>query len=799
MENIGNSDFETNDLNLREQVDKYLRYWPWFIISVIILLILAFAYLRYTTPVYKTTATILIKDERNSALSELAAFQDLGLTGALSPSGFENEIQVLKSNSLTERVVRELDLNITYFSEGKIRESELYGELPFKVSVLTEDKDLNFPSNPFYVMPISSGKFQLWEDGSGNKQEYNFGEIVSLPVGDIQIISNLDSSTDFKERYSGPIKVKIRNIPATVASYRNNIQVEQLMKMSSVIQLGLNAPNIKKSEAILNEFIEQYNLDAINDRNLVARNTANFIEGRISIISEELDSVEVGKVEFKQSHRLTDLRAEGELVLQSEKEYDKLLMEVEVQLELVNSMINHVRSSGETDLLPANLGIERDGVSSAINAYNQVVLERSRLLGSSTDKNPAVVTLTNQIQELKINVLQGLTSAKNSLEIRRKDIVEQGSELGIRISSAPSKEKVFRSISRQQEIKETLYLYLLQKREENAISMAVTTPKAKVVDYAFSSLQPVSPKKNIILLASVIIGLLIPFSIIYIRDLLDNKVRGKSDIEQVTKNTPVIGEIPKVDKKEVELVQKNDRSVMAESFRILRTNLQYLFINSSSEENRGRLVLITSTTKGEGKTFVSFNLALTLAHSGAKVMLVGGDIRNPQLQRYTPGVPYNKGVVEFLVKENTTVDDYIESSGLHENLDIIFSGTIPPNPAELWMRNRTQELFEELRSRYDYVIVDTAPSMLVTDTFLLSKYADTTVYVTRAGYTPKRLLGFAKENIDSKKLTNVAFVLNNVNLENLGYGKRYGYYYGYGYSYGPTKKMSILDRLKNLF
>ncbi|NLN25746.1 MAG: polysaccharide biosynthesis tyrosine autokinase [Bacteroidetes bacterium] len=335
-------------------------------------------------------------------------------------------------------------------------------------------------------------------------------------------------------------------------------------------------------------------------------------------------------------------------------------------------------------------------------------------------------------------------------------------------------------------------MYLLQKREENAISLAVTTPKAKVVDYAYSSYLPVSPKRSIILLASVIVGLLIPFIIIYVRNLLDNKIRETSDITQVVKNIPVIGEIPKLEKSESEIIQANDRSVLAESFRMLRTNLQFMFVNSKASTG-GKVIFVTSTIKGEGKTFCSINLALTLANTGAKVVLVGADIRNPQIHRYSHDERnHHKGVVEFLVHEETNVSQYVQQSELNKNLSLIYSGTIPPNPAELWMRDRSAQLFNQLRQEFDYIVVDTAPTLLVTDTFLINKYADVLLYVLRAGYTEKRLLEFPTSNIESGKLKNVAFILNNVMIDQIGYGNRYGYYY-------QDSKNSFWKRLRKSF
>src|SRR5690554_4053580 len=602
MDDLNTTNQESRSPSLRDQILQYLRYWPWFILTVIISLGVATIYLRYTTNIYSTKATILIKDEKNSSLSEMAAFQDLGLTASMGPSGFENELQILKSKSLTERVVKQLGLNIMYFQEGRVRTSELYENKPFTVTLLTDQDSLPSRISPFYVNPKSDTTFEIWEEESSIKDTYNYGEPFELSSGEMILTPN--PKKDFYSEL-GPVRVVIREVLGVTEGLQRAIQVEQVSKQTSVIRLSINSANYKKSEAILNELIYQYNKDAKEDRNMVSKNTANFIDGRLEIISEELDSVETGRVEFQQSNKLTNINVEGQIFLQNESEFAKRTVEVETKLELINTIIDYVKSGRESDLLPTNLGVEGEA---ALTAYNQAVLERKRLLRGSTEKNPAVVSLDDQIGDLRATVLEGLNNAKRSLEIQRNDLRAQEARLDSKISSIPPKEKIFRSISRQQEIKETLYLYLLQKREENAISLAVTTPKAKVVDYAYSSYLPVSPKRSIILLASVIVGLLIPFIIIYVRNLLDNKIRETSDITQVVKNIPVIGEIPKLEKSESEIIQANDRSVLAESFRMLRTNLQFMFVNSKASTG-GKVIFVTSTIKGEGKTFCSINLA----------------------------------------------------------------------------------------------------------------------------------------------------------------------------------------------
>ncbi|MAN58609.1 MAG: tyrosine protein kinase [Flavobacteriaceae bacterium] len=763
------------ELTLREQLEQYLRYWPWFVLAVIVSIGIAMLYLRYTTEIYQAQAAILIKDEENSSLSELAAFQDLGLTGALSTSGFENEMEILRSKSLTERVVRELDLHIRYISEGSVKDAELYANLPFRVRVLTPIEQLARTIPALSITPVSETEYQLALGEDTNMVTHAFGEVVTLPFGDITVVPNADDLNG--NAFGKTLQVLISNIDPVVDSYRNRINVAPVTKNASVIRLTLTSPVPAKAEAILNELIRQYNEDAIRDRNLVSRNTAEFIQTRLEIITEELDSVETGKVTFKESNRLTDIAAEGQLFLESASAIQERELELETQLELVATLMDYLQQTGAFSLLPTNLGIKEEGVSSLVNDYNRLVLERQRLLQSSTEQNPLVVNLSSQIAEMRATILENLRTVRTSLQISRNEFRVREARIGSEIAEIPSIEKQFRSISRQQEIKEALYLYLLQKREENAISLAVTTPRAKIVDPAYSSAQPVSPKKQIILLGALIVGLLVPFLVIYVRQLLNNKIQDRAYLERHLKGQSVVGEIPRTGRKDEELIQKNDRSIMAESFRILRTNLQYFFMNKKEDSNEGKVLFVTSTVKGEGKTFVASNLALTLAHSGSKVVLVGGDIRNPQLQRYVTGSFDNRGVVEYLVQPEHTVSQFLYPSQTSENLSILFSGAIPPNPAELWMQPRVATLFAELRAEFDYVVVDTAPAMLVTDTFLINKHADITLYTMRAGYTEKRLVGFPIDSIAEGKLQNVAFVLNDVSLSNFGYGNKYGYAY----------------------
>ena len=779
MQDLPQNTNQEQETTIREHVDAYLRKWPWILSTVAIALFIALMYLRYTPSTYSATATVLIKNEGSKSSSELAAFNDLGLVDMMNIVDFENEKIILSSKTLSERVVDELNLNISYFKEGKILDSEIYNNKPFKVKVTSPEEETGSPSGPLYIDPISTTQFNLRTESSANDGVYNFGDVIDLDWGIIMVTPNVESlKRSEREGHFTEIRVSIRGRDAVAAGIRSAIQVESMNDRSSVVKLTMVSTLPEKARAILDELIEQYNDDSMSDRNLVARNTANFIQGRLAIITNELDSVETGKVDYREKNRLTSIEAESSIFLSNASETNKKQMDVETQIALVNTMMDYLKNSSTTDLLPANLGVGQETFSGEVNKYNQLIMERNRLLQSSTTKNPLVVGLDQQIKEVRGNVLESMINAKRSLRISLGEINNEMANIGSEIYQIPAKEKDFRSISRQQEIKESLYLYLMQKREENAISMAVTAPRAKIVDAAYSQSIPLSPKRPIILIGAMVAGLVIPVLIIYLSQLLDNKIRTRAYLERNGGDIPIVGEIPELVKNEEEIVKANDVSVLAESFRILSTNLKYLILNKIDKGGGGKTIFVTSTIKGEGKTFVSANLAVTLANGGARVVVVGADIRNPQLQRYIDGDFTNSGVVEYLVYPESTTDDYLQPANKQKNLWLMVSGTIPPNPAELWMQDRAGEMFRELASKFDYVIVDTAPAMLVTDTILIDKYSDVTIYTVRAGYTEKILLNFPVDSKRTGKIKNMAFVLNDVAMVNFGYGNKYGYVYG---------------------
>lgn len=772
---------QEKEQSLREIVDQYTRFWFLFILGVIFAVVGAFIYLRYTTSYYMSSATVIIKDETSGGgATELAAFSDMGgFLNRYGGSKIENELAVFRSKRIIRNAVEALNLNITYENLGTIKTSELYSYKPFVVQYLSFNDSTQRKAAPqLYFEVLSGTEYHIENEAKTINNTYNFGKEVVLPFGKITVLPVLDNGNMFENFIGKKVVVTYRDIDALAFAYQKRIQVSNEIKNSNVVQLRLLSPVTAKAEDFINELIFQYNEDAKEDRSQVAKKTSDFIDTRLEIITRELDSVERNKEQFKSSNRLTNIEAEAQLILENASEFEKRQFDVNTQLELANTMIDYMDQATNNDLLPSNIGLEGDEVTQDVNNYNALILQRNKLLKTSTAKNPVVVNVNNQIDGIRNNILNSLKNTTSTLKISLRDLNYREASLNSKLSRVPAKEKIFRGIERQQTIKEQLYLFLLQQREEASISLAVTASKAKVVDNAFSSKAPVSPNRPLIYLGAALAGMLLPFLFIYSRTLLNNKVNNRHDVEKALKDTSLIGEIPKLKKGEEELIQSNDRSILAESFRILRTNLQYLFINKLKNTHKANTVFVSSTIKGEGKTFIAFNLALTLAQTGKKVALVGADIRNPQLQRYLPKESQSrKGLTEYIIDPSLSVVDLAAQSRYNENLSIVLSGIIPPNPAELLMEPRTKEFFDEIRTMYDYVVVDTAPSMLVTDTIIINKLADVTLYVIRANYTEKRLLEFPQDAIEDGRLVNVAAVLNNVSLNNFGYGNKYGYSY----------------------
>lgn len=772
--------------NWQAMLFKYIIRWPWFIISVIFCLVCAWLYLKVTTPVYNINASIIIKDDKKGGNTgnDLNAFEDLGIIS--SSKNIDNEIEILRSKSLIKDVVSELGLYISYSGEGRFQKPDLYGSSPVFVHFLPEDAERLKAPILLTVNYQSGNQIDVTATINGNTVNKHFTELPAVLSGEAGTLT-FTSNPAAPITGSGSVDVSIVNPLSVAKGYRSALSIEPTSKTTSVVTVSIKNTNKKRGEDFINKLVEIYNKNANNDKNEVAQNTARFIDERISFINQELGTTEQELESFKREAGLTDLSSDAQLAVSEQSAYEKLCVENGTQLNLVQYLSEYIQKpENATATLPTNVGLNDETLSDLIAQYNALILERNRLLRTSSETNPVVRRLENNIQDMRAGILTTIASVRKGLLITKADLERQAGKYAGRISNAPAQERRFVSIQRQQEIKAGLYLMLLQKREENNIALAATANNAKIIDDALADDFPISPNKKIIYMAAFVLGLGIPIAIIYILNLLSYRIEGRADVERLT-NVSIIGDVPLNDSedKHAIAVRENDNDIMAETFRSLRTNL--LFMLGDPDK---KVILVTSTMSGEGKTFIASNLAVSLALLGKKVIIVGLDIRKPGLNKVFRIHHKEKGITGFLsAPQSTDLRSMILTSEVSNNLHVLPGGAIPPNPTELLARKSLDDAIELLKKDYDYVVLDTAPIGMVTDTQLIARVADISVYVCRADYTHKNDYQLINELYANKRLPGLCTVINGLDMKKKKYGYYYGYgkygrYYGYGKKYG---------------
>jgi len=797
---------EDKEIDIQELLFKYLIHWPWFVGAVIVCLIAAYVYLYVATPVYNISATVLIKDDKKGGSSNnVAGLDELGLSGLITSSqSIDNEIEVLRSKTLVKEVVNYLNLYVTYQDDDQIPSKELYKTSPVQVSMIPQEAE-NLKKNIVIEMVVQpQGSLDVnvkMEDKEIQKHFEKLPAILPTDQGTLSFFQATDSISSKKnEEVSSPVQ-DMRHITATISQpmnvargYCENLSIEPTSKTTSVVTLSLKNSSLQRGQDFINQLLEMYNRNTNNDKNEIAQKTAEFIDERIGIISKELGSTEADLETFKRDAGITDLSSDAQIALTGNAEYEKKQVENRTQISLVEDLKKYL-GHNEYEILPSNVGLKDITLAAQIDRYNEMLIERKRLLRTSTENNPAIINLDTSIRATKANVQATLEGTLQGLFITKADLDREAKRYMRRISDAPGQERQYVSIARQQEIKAGLYLMLLQKREENAIMLAATANNAKIIDDAIADVIPVSPRRSVIYLAALVLGIAIPVVVIYLIDLTKFKIEGRADVEKLT-SVPIAGDIPLTDEKNTKegsiAVFENQNNLMSETFRNIRTNIQFML------QNDKKVILVTSTVSGEGKSFTSANLAISLSLLGKKVVIVGLDIRKPGLNKVFNLSSKEKGITQYLANPEIDLMSLVQLSDVNKNLYILPGGTVPPNPTELLARDGLDKAIEILKKNFDYVILDTAPIGMVTDTLLIGRVADLSAYVCRADYTHKAEYTLINELYHEQKLPNLCTIINGVDLKKRKYGYYYGYgkygkhygygkRYGYGYGYGQEK------------
>jgi capsular exopolysaccharide synthesis family protein len=789
---------QQDSINVQDILYLCLAKWYWFVVSLVICLGVATYYLLSTPPVYTREASILIKDDTKGSSVSPSAIADLGMFTTVS--NVANEMGTMRSPDLMVGVVTNLHLDMDYQVEGRFHRQTLYGnQLPVRVS-LPDFSDNEFARFTLNLIGDGTLKISDFEHNDETIKEVTINGVlndsISTPIGTI-VISSLDSLSWVSQQ-----KIYVTRMPIMTAanSYANRLTVERKDKESNIINLSFLDVSPRRAEEVLAMLIAVYNEDWIKNRNQMAVSTSMFINDRLGVIENELGNVDNDISSFKSEHLMPDVQAAANMYMNQATSAEASVRELNNQVYMVRYIKNYLaNANNKYELLPANTGIADAGIASQISEYNSKILERNGLVSHSSDRNPLVVELDASLVALRQAMMTTLDNQLVALNTQIKSLQSVSGQAISQIASNPQQSKYLLSVERQQKVKEALYLYLLQKREENELSQAFTAYNTHIITKPAGSMIPTSPVAKNILLIAFVIGLLFPVGIIYLREFLDTRVRGRKDLENLS--VPFVGEIPqygsdlsrfrKGTKKEKNLivVREGNRDIINEAFRVIRTNLEFM---AGKECDGGNVLVMTSFNAASGKSFLTMNIALSLAIKGKKVLVIDGDLRHGSTSSYI-GFP-NQGLSDYLGSKLSNIEEIFVKDQLHENLDVLPIGTIPPNPTELLFSKRLKQIVDYARTHYEFVFIDCPPIELVADTQIIEQLADRTIFVVRAGLLERSMLGELEKLYQEKKYKNMSIILNGTksagSRHGYRYGYRYGYHYGYGYGYhyGSDKK-----------
>ncbi|WP_418855956.1 exopolysaccharide transport family protein [Prevotella sp.] len=794
-------DSEQSSFNFQKLYTIFILNWKWFVLSIIICLGCSYLYLRYKSPVYATSAKLLIKDDSNnksaSAKDAISGMVDFGIIS--SNYGVDNEIEILNTRTLAAEAVRDLKLYTSYWKKGRVKNVILYKNQPINVDVdAAHLEKLNAPISMSIERDenkyIVKGKYYVSVDETTVEGPFKFEKtLAGIPATIMTKAGTLFFTSGKTRMKDGDVmKVVIVSPMMMAAQYSSALSLEQTSKTSTTLNMQLNDKNIQRGIDYLRQLVICYNRQANEDKNEIAIRTEAFVNDRLEKINSELNSTEGQLENYKKRNRLVELKVDAKESVTNLSSYEQKLNEAATQISLINSLIQFAERPGNKyQVLPSNIGLRDEASISLINDYNKVALERNRLLRTASESSPVVEELTSQLKDMNSSIRMALSQAKRNLEIQRNAVASQYGQYNQEVSRTPEQERILTQIGRQQEVKSGLYLMLLQKREENSISLAATADKGKLVELP-QYVGKVSPKTNIILLLGLILGIAIPSLVLYLLQFFRYRIEGHDDVESLT-DIPIIADVAVANeaaKTRADIVvHENENNQMEEIFRSMRTNLQFMM------KPEDKVVMFTSSTSGEGKTFNAANLAISFALLGKKVVLVGLDIRKPRLAELFEIDNHHTGITKLLVKDDPTWNDVqkeILPSEINKNLDLLMAGPIPPNPGEIVTRPSLEKVLNLLKENYDYILVDTAPVGLVTDTLQIGKLVDATVFMCRADYTPKAAFNAINMFKAEKKLKNMAIVINGIDMSK----KKYGYYYGVG-KYGRYRNYGSYSKYGN--